>query len=300
MPDEAYCSNCQQSGHTVHNRTCPTFIAHQQKSDRIYGDQQFKFFVTRDARTWETLGEPSLNAEFPVPNPLPANTQVGTSARWSRPPQQRNLDARAQTARNRFESGGYNKRSAKGGPKLTSANSIPMGQRPITAYMNLNPASQLPAQPESNNAESTGGRNYEQEGEAPEGWGDAANDPNPWEGNSIPPANPSARERPPTPTPQLRQRSKSLSSEVFSPMRMPSTSPSQAPKPLPNTAELEAMNSTVGSLNLPDFRWRHWGRKDRRAASPNYLDNIPSPSPLRTPTSPPPTSARPGHNPTRK
>lgn len=60
MPDRAQCANCRTSGngeyrgHTVHSRSCPTFLDMKNRYEHKHGSQQYRFFVTEDTKTWET------------------------------------------------------------------------------------------------------------------------------------------------------------------------------------------------------------------------------------------------------
>lgn len=104
MPEESYCVNCQTKGHTVHNRSCPTFVEMQKKTDRLYADQQFQFFVTSDAKTWETA-ELIQPPSPPAPPPSIPNTRQGTSGRWACPPHLRDQNIRDQATEVRCAAG---------------------------------------------------------------------------------------------------------------------------------------------------------------------------------------------------
>lgn len=60
MPEKAQCANCKASGrgdfrgHSVHSRTCPTFIEMKNRYAHKHGSQQYRYFVTDDTKTWET------------------------------------------------------------------------------------------------------------------------------------------------------------------------------------------------------------------------------------------------------
>ncbi|KZP21380.1 hypothetical protein FIBSPDRAFT_730516, partial [Athelia psychrophila] len=57
MPDRAQCANCKVNGrgdfrgHTVHSRSCPTFVEMKNRYDQRHGSQ-YRFFVTDDTKTW--------------------------------------------------------------------------------------------------------------------------------------------------------------------------------------------------------------------------------------------------------
>lgn len=97
MPGGAQCANCkiggrEYRGHTVHSRSCPTFLEMKSRYDRRHGTQQYRFFVTEDARTWETnptttstleTARPSTQPTQHYPTPPPNQLQHPV---YSRPP----------------------------------------------------------------------------------------------------------------------------------------------------------------------------------------------------------------------
>lgn len=130
MPEESKCANCNIGGHTVFDRTCPTFIEKRRKLDQIYGDQQFRFFVTQDAKTWETENMQAPE-QFDAPPPPPQDRQGGTSGRWARPPLQRDQERRVQASDTRRQGMGPSRRGGTQRNKLSAANAIPLGGQPL-------------------------------------------------------------------------------------------------------------------------------------------------------------------------
>jgi hypothetical protein len=51
----SYCVNCDEKGHTVWDRNCPTFIDRCKSLNAANKDSNYLLFVTRDANTWETI-----------------------------------------------------------------------------------------------------------------------------------------------------------------------------------------------------------------------------------------------------
>lgn len=75
MPDQARCANCKVSGrecrgHSVHSRTCPTFLEMKGQYNNKHRSQQYQFFVTEDAKTWETKA-----SEYTQPGPSPPSQE---------------------------------------------------------------------------------------------------------------------------------------------------------------------------------------------------------------------------------
>lgn len=133
MPEESKCANCNTGGHTVFDRTCPTFIEKRRRLDQIYGDQQFRFFVTQDARTWESENTPAPE-QFQAPPPPHQDNHEGTSGRWARPPLPRDHKRRTQATEMRQREAGPTKQGGKVRAKLSALNTVPLGdQRLITA-----------------------------------------------------------------------------------------------------------------------------------------------------------------------
>jgi hypothetical protein len=52
---DSFCVNCNTKGHPAWDRNCPTFLERREKLNRVRHKQNYRFFVTEDVNTWETL-----------------------------------------------------------------------------------------------------------------------------------------------------------------------------------------------------------------------------------------------------
>lgn len=141
MPEQAQCANCKTSGrgdfkgHTVHSRSCPTFIEKKNQYDHKHGSQQYRFFVTEDTRTWETsqpmaiTSAPSQDFSLgsqPYPTPPPNQLQrpdyprpendSRTNDRWVPAPGRGRRPTNSAAARPR-------------GMQVSASNRLPLGTR---------------------------------------------------------------------------------------------------------------------------------------------------------------------------
>lgn len=140
MPSQAQCANCKVSGrdprgHSVHSRTCPTFLDIKGRHDSRNGTQQYRFFVTEDTKTWETnrsannQNRPPLSYQEDQHHPTPPPNQR-QRPEYARPPpgpqgppkQHPKIHVRGNDAGPR-------------GVRLSSTNRIPLGQSNLSRFL---------------------------------------------------------------------------------------------------------------------------------------------------------------------
>lgn len=139
MLGSVQCANCkvvgrEHCGHTVHSRTCPTFLEMKQRYDQRHGSQQYHFFVTDDTKTWEAnpnttsapqAHSPTQDTQYystPPPNQLQRPAYSQPPPGLSGPPKQRTQQqAKANDSRPK-------------GIQLSASNRVPMGQGRINRY----------------------------------------------------------------------------------------------------------------------------------------------------------------------
>lgn len=140
MPDQAQCANCKVGGrdprgHSVHSRNCPTFLEIKGRHNSKHGSQQYRFFVTEDAKTWETnqsantQNEPSPSYLEGQHHPTPLSNQMQRPA-YARPPPGPQGPPRQQPK--------IHVRGTDSGPRgirLSSTNRIPLGQSNLSRYL---------------------------------------------------------------------------------------------------------------------------------------------------------------------
>jgi hypothetical protein len=83
---DSFCVNCQVKGHPAWDRTCPFFIDRCKRINSARKDGDFRYFVTRDAASWETLSDDAaapLDPPDQTPRvlPTPGPQRTGSSGR---------------------------------------------------------------------------------------------------------------------------------------------------------------------------------------------------------------------------